>query len=81
LGGRILPSASAGVHDDPERLVEERTRRLEALGVVTVAQMVDAHLAVGRRRMDEAGPAEIDADMRIGPVAGIEKHQIARAQC
>jgi hypothetical protein len=36
------------------RSVEEGARRLEALGVVAIAQPVDAHAAVARRRMDEA---------------------------
>ena len=61
-------------------LLEESARRLETLGVVAVAQAVDADLAVGRRRMNEAGVADVDADMRIRAVAGVEKDQVARAQ-
>ena len=43
-------------------LVEEGARRFEALGVVAVAQVVDAHLAILRWGVDEAPVADVDAD-------------------
>ena len=61
-------------------LVEEGARRFEALGVVAVAQVVDAHLAILRWGVDEAPVADVDADMRKRAVERVEKDQIARAQ-
>jgi hypothetical protein len=54
-------------------LVEEGARRFEALGVVAVAQVVDAHLAILRWGVDEAPVADVDADMRKRAVERVEK--------
>src|SRR5437879_89281 len=37
----------------------------------------DPHLAAGAWRMDELAVADVDADVREGPLQGVEEHQVA----
>jgi len=60
------------------RSVKKAARCLETLGVVAVAQAVDADAAIAIRRMNKACIADIDADMRKRSIAGIEEYEIAR---
>ena len=60
--------------------VEKGTRSLVALGVVAVAETVDADAAVARRRMHEARVADVDADVRERGVARVEEDEVAGTQ-
>ena len=63
-----------------ETSVEVRARGFETLRVVASVQLVDAHAAVGRRGVDEALVADVEADVRVRGVARVEEDEVAGAQ-
>jgi len=60
--------------------VEKGSRSLETLGVVAIAQAVDADAPAGRRCVNKSRIAQIDANMGKRLVAGVEENQVTRPQ-
>jgi hypothetical protein len=82
LGAAILPFACCHVQsiDLLAASIEEGSRGFETLGVVAVIQAVDPYPPVARWRMDKPGIAQVDADMRKWPVAGVEEDEVTGPQ-
>ncbi len=81
-GAAILQSAPVRVQSIDAAMVsvEKGSRSLETLGVVAIAQAVDAYAPTGRRCVNESRIAQIDADMGERLVAGVEENQVAGPQ-
>ena len=78
--GGIHSCCNIVASDRTPPLLKIRPRRLVPLGVITAAEIVDPHLAVGRRRVNEMVVADVNTDVRKVLLSRIEKNQIAGAQ-